>query len=60
MHFIFIETVPLVKRLWTGSLKHVEYYSEYADPTIPTVNLGIENTEKGLIIKQTICFHATL
>ncbi|KAJ8785602.1 hypothetical protein J1605_007199 [Eschrichtius robustus] len=39
--------VPIVKQTWAGQAGHIEYYSDYADSSIPTVDLGIPNTERG-------------
>ena len=42
-----IFSVPIVKQTWAGQAGHIEYYSDYADSSIPTVDLGIPNTERG-------------
>lgn len=39
--------VPVVKKTWEKEAFLLEYYSDHADPTIPTVNLGVPNTERG-------------
>ncbi|XP_073439276.1 beta-1,3-glucosyltransferase isoform X1 [Dendrobates tinctorius] len=41
------DRIPVVKRTWEKSAVHLEYYSDYADPTIPTIDLGIPNVERG-------------
>lgn len=41
------ERVPVVKELWGDTVKHIEYCSEKADETIPTIALGVKNTERG-------------
>jgi len=40
-------TVPVVKKTWGEQAALLEYYSDYADPSIPTINLGVPNTERG-------------
>ncbi|KAM5289066.1 beta-1,3-glucosyltransferase [Ctenodactylus gundi] len=41
------DRIPIVKQTWEGQASLVEYYSDYADSSIPTVDLGIPNTERG-------------
>uniref|UniRef100_A0AAY4E359 Fringe-like glycosyltransferase domain-containing protein n=1 Tax=Denticeps clupeoides TaxID=299321 RepID=A0AAY4E359_9TELE len=41
------DRVPVVKRTWEKQALLLEYYSDFADPTIPTVNLGVPNTDRG-------------
>ncbi|KAF7646540.1 hypothetical protein LDENG_00185900, partial [Lucifuga dentata] len=41
------ERVPVIKKTWEKDALFLEYYSDYADPSIPTINLGIPNTERG-------------
>ncbi|XP_042627306.1 beta-1,3-glucosyltransferase-like isoform X5 [Cyprinus carpio] len=41
------DRVPVVKKTWAKQASLLEYYSDYADPTIPTINLGVPNTERG-------------
>ncbi|CAL8334613.1 unnamed protein product [Boreogadus saida] len=41
------ERVPVVKETWEQEASLLEYYSDYADPSIPTINLGVPNTERG-------------
>ncbi|XP_034024283.1 beta 3-glucosyltransferase a [Thalassophryne amazonica] len=41
------ERVPVIKQTWEKDALFLEYYSDYADPSIPTINLGIPNTERG-------------
>ena len=40
-------TALVVKETWGKTASLIEYYSEEADPTIPTIDLGIPNTERG-------------
>jgi UDP-glucose:O-linked fucose beta-1,3-glucosyltransferase len=37
-----------VKDTWGKDTSHIEYYSDVVDPSIPTVDLGIPNTERGI------------
>lgn len=39
--------VPVVKATWGNTTSHIEYYSEVEDTDIPTVDLGVPNTERG-------------
>ncbi|KAI0236204.1 Beta-1,3-glucosyltransferase, partial [Lamellibrachia satsuma] len=39
--------VPVVQKTWGKQTKHIEYYSEEADESIPTIDLGVPNTEGG-------------
>ncbi|XP_056612403.1 beta 3-glucosyltransferase a isoform X1 [Triplophysa dalaica] len=41
------DRVPVVKKTWEKQTKLLEYYSDYADPSIPTIDLGVPNTERG-------------
>lgn len=42
-----IFSVPIVKQTWAGQASLIEYYSDYAESSIPTVDLGIPNTDRG-------------
>ncbi|XP_060047640.1 beta-1,3-glucosyltransferase [Erinaceus europaeus] len=41
------ERIPIVKRTWEGQASLIEYYSDYADSSIPTIDLEIPNTDRG-------------
>ncbi|XP_051783150.1 beta 3-glucosyltransferase a [Erpetoichthys calabaricus] len=41
------DRIPVVKKTWEKDSAFIEYYSDYADSSIPTVNLGVPNTERG-------------
>ncbi|XP_070572833.1 beta-1,3-glucosyltransferase-like [Ptychodera flava] len=41
------DRVPVVKNTWAQYVKHIQYFSETEDKTIPTVVTGIPNTERG-------------
>ncbi|XP_072557747.1 beta 3-glucosyltransferase a isoform X2 [Paramormyrops kingsleyae] len=41
------ERVPVVKKTWEKEAALLEYYSDHADPSIPTIDLGVPNTERG-------------
>ncbi|XP_016334467.1 beta-1,3-glucosyltransferase-like isoform X2 [Sinocyclocheilus anshuiensis] len=41
------DRVPVVKKTWAKRASLLEYYSDYADPSIPTIDLGVPNTERG-------------
>ncbi|KFW73985.1 Beta-1,3-glucosyltransferase, partial [Phalacrocorax carbo] len=41
------DRIPVVKQTWEREAALIEYYSDYADSSIPTVDLGIPNTDRG-------------
>uniref|UniRef100_A0A8D0U3X0 Beta-1,3-glucosyltransferase n=1 Tax=Sus scrofa TaxID=9823 RepID=A0A8D0U3X0_PIG len=41
------ERIPIVKQTWAGQAGRIEYYSDSEDSSIPTVDLGVPNTERG-------------
>ncbi|XP_043387451.1 beta-1,3-glucosyltransferase isoform X3 [Chelonia mydas] len=41
------DRIPIVKQTWEGEAAIVEYYSDYAETSIPTIDLGVPNTERG-------------
>lgn len=41
--------VPIVQETVGKYAKHIVYYSETEDPSIPTENIGVPNTERGNI-----------
>ncbi|KAM9443061.1 beta-1,3-glucosyltransferase-like isoform 4-T4 [Salvelinus alpinus] len=41
------ERVPVVKKTWEREASLLEYYSDHTDPSIPTIDLGVPNTERG-------------
>nr|XP_020468784.1 beta-1,3-glucosyltransferase-like [Monopterus albus] len=41
------ERVPVIKKTWEKDALYLEYYSDHGDPSIPTINLGVPNTERG-------------
>uniref|UniRef100_A0A8D2DPM3 Beta-1,3-glucosyltransferase n=1 Tax=Sciurus vulgaris TaxID=55149 RepID=A0A8D2DPM3_SCIVU len=41
------ERIPIIKLTWEGQAGLIEYYSDYAESSIPTVDLGIPNTDRG-------------
>ncbi|XP_061684218.1 beta 3-glucosyltransferase a isoform X2 [Syngnathoides biaculeatus] len=41
------ERVPVIKKTWERHAVYLEYYSDHADASIPTVDLGVPNTERG-------------
>lgn len=36
-----IFSVPIVKQTWAGQAGHIEYYSDYADSSVPTVDRSL-------------------
>ncbi|XP_047462135.1 beta-1,3-glucosyltransferase [Mugil cephalus] len=41
------ERIPIVKATWEKDAGFLEYYSDTTDPSIPTISLGLPNTERG-------------
>ncbi|XP_027446311.1 beta-1,3-glucosyltransferase isoform X2 [Zalophus californianus] len=41
------DRIPIVKQTWAGQASVIEYYSDHAESSIPTVDLGIPNTDRG-------------
>ncbi|XP_012707928.3 beta 3-glucosyltransferase a [Fundulus heteroclitus] len=41
------ERVPVIKKTWEKDALFLEYYSDHTEPSIPTINLGVPNTERG-------------
>lgn len=39
--------VPVVQQTWAKDAVLLEFYSDTDDPAIPTINLGVPNTESG-------------
>ena len=59
--------VPFVLKTWGRQTRNIEYYSHQVDDTIPTIDLGIPNTEGGewhtaylLILPYLTLWHPTL
>lgn len=40
-------SVVYIKRTWAKHPKFVEYFSDAEDPYVPTIDLGVPNTERG-------------
>ncbi|XP_043360316.1 beta-1,3-glucosyltransferase isoform X9 [Dermochelys coriacea] len=40
------DRIPIVKQTWESEAALVEYYSDYAETSIPTIDLGVPNTER--------------
>ncbi|XP_063925749.1 beta-1,3-glucosyltransferase isoform X1 [Zophobas morio] len=51
------ERVPVVKKTWAQYASNVEFFSDEADVSIPTINLGIPNTEQGHCAKTIAILH---
>ena len=48
----YIDTVPVMWKTWTGkhSPFNIHYFSDVADSDYITVETGVRNTERGLIV----------
>lgn len=47
--------VPVIKKTWEKEALFLEYYSDHSDPSIPTINLGVPNTERGEFFLSSSC-----
>lgn len=54
-----IFSVPIVKQTWESQASLIEYYSDYTENSIPTVDLGIPNTDRGesIILTSLVIKH---
>ncbi|XP_074642069.1 beta-1,3-glucosyltransferase-like [Tubulanus polymorphus] len=41
------DRIPVIKDTWVKDVKHIKFFSDYEDTSIPTINLGVKNTERG-------------
>ncbi|XP_038201579.1 beta-1,3-glucosyltransferase [Arvicola amphibius] len=41
------DRIPIVKKTWAAQASLLEYYSDHAESAIPTVDLGVPNTDRG-------------
>ncbi|XP_020778644.1 beta-1,3-glucosyltransferase [Boleophthalmus pectinirostris] len=41
------ERVPVVKKTWERDAELLEFYSDVSDESIPTISLGVPNTDRG-------------
>ncbi|XP_044297489.1 beta-1,3-glucosyltransferase isoform X1 [Varanus komodoensis] len=41
------DRIPIVKQTWEGEATLIEYFSDYAESSIPTIDLGVPNTDRG-------------
>lgn len=51
-------SVPIVKKTWAAQASLLEYYSDHAESAIPTVDLGVPNTDRGeswLLALRLVC-----
>ena len=44
---LYIFPVPVVLKTWAKETDNLEFYSEIEDKSIPTIDLGVPNTERG-------------
>ena len=49
--------MPVVLKTWAQETDNLEFYSETEDKSIPTIDLGVPNTERGR--KKHLCCIAT-
>lgn len=48
----FFLLVPVVKATWEQDAGFLEFYSDVTDVSIPTISLGMPNTERGELTKS--------
>lgn len=58
--FLLLSLVPVIKKTWEKDALFLEYYSDHADPSIPTINLGVPNTERGKLSFHSLTFHTPI
>lgn len=46
--------VPVVKATWEKDAGFIEYYSDVTDASIPTISLGVPNTERGELVRNNV------
>ncbi|RZC40132.1 beta-1,3-glucosyltransferase, partial [Asbolus verrucosus] len=51
------ERVPVVKNTWAQHAAKIEFFSDVADEAIPTISLGVPNTEQGHCGKTMAMLH---
>jgi len=52
--------VAVIKKTWESDVKHIVYFSDVDDDSVPTVTLGVPNTERGSSTVDTLCVLNTL
>ena len=55
---LFVFVVPVVLKTWAKETDNLEFYSEIEDKSIPTIDLGIPNTERGEDQRSIYCIHS--
>lgn len=50
----FLLIVPVVKATWEKDAEFLEFYSDVTDASIPTISLGVPNTERGELIRNNV------
>lgn len=50
----FLLTVPVVKATWEKDAGLLEFYSDVTDASIPTISLGVPNTERGELLRNSV------
>lgn len=51
---LFFLLVPVVKATWEQDAGFLEFYSDVTDVSIPTISLGVPNTERGELIRSIV------
>jgi len=51
-----VTAVNVIKKTWESDVKNLIYFSDVADESIPTVSLGIPNTERGSFTLTFTCY----
>lgn len=50
-HKYHLNRVPFVQKSWGKEAKYIKFFSDIANETIPTTQVGIKNTERGHCLK---------
>lgn len=57
---LVFDQVPVIKKTWEKDALFLEYYSDHADPSIPTIDIGVPNTERGeFLVVQPFIFRVS-
>lgn len=52
------DRVPIVRQTWVPHVQHIRFYSDVAEPAIPTLATGVPNTETGHCAKLMAIFRS--
>lgn len=55
-----VNRLEVLKNTWASDVSRIEYCSDKEDPAIPTINLGVDNTDRGHCAKTWEIFRRFL